>query len=481
MEQFKRVFGHLSGALGQEYVKRDTDVIDGYAVDHVVPKAVVFPKDAQEVSEAVRCARSESLCIVPWGSGSKMNAGHPPRHVDLVVCTSRMNRMIDVDTANLTMTAEAGVKFRDIQARLSSTENRCYLPLEDLTPEPGATICSERSDTPCFLPIDAPFCESATIGGIVASNSSGPRRLLYGLPRDLVLGMRFVAPNGDIIKTGGKTVKNVSGYDISKLMIGSFGSLGILCEITMRLLPLPEKMETVLVSFGSISDARDFTDRLFETRLLPAAVEFLNHTAFAHLRTEEIPDTGPEECLLAIALEAFDRAVDRMRVEIRDLAKAAGSVHAVILTEDRHRRFWLAVSRLLPSLAQRFSGLVTIQLNYPVSAWHEMVPFARHTLSSLGLEHSILACVGSGCCLIALLMDRNEAERTGKAFEAVNMMSNRCLEATGNLAVLMAPTEFKEKLPVWGRIRPDLVVMKRIKEQLDPSGIMSPGRFFGGI
>ena len=154
---------------------------------------------------------------------------------------ARMNHMLDVDTANLTITVEAGVKFRDVQARLATEEDRCYLPLGDLKTEAGEFVCSDQSHRGCFLPIDPPYSEKATLGGIVAANTTGPRRLLYGLPRDLVLGVRFVTPKGDIIGAGGKTMKNVSGYDVSKLMIGSLGSLGILCEMTLRLLPLLRK------------------------------------------------------------------------------------------------------------------------------------------------------------------------------------------------------------------------------------------------
>jgi FAD/FMN-containing dehydrogenase len=178
--------------------------------------------------------------------------------------------MLDVDTANLTITVEAGVKFRDIQARLATEEDRCYLPLDDLKTEAGEFICSDRSHSGSFLPIDPPFSEKATIGGIVAANSSGPRRLLYGLPRDLVLGIRFVTPTGDIVGAGGKTVKNVSGFDISKLMIGSLGSLGIICEITLRLLPLPENMETLVFTFDSFSDAGGFATALLA--ITPLAV-----------------------------------------------------------------------------------------------------------------------------------------------------------------------------------------------------------------
>ena len=179
MKDTTEIVNGLAAIAGQEFVKADPEDLAGYSVDKVTPKAVVFPKDTQQVSDVVRFANQEKLAIVPWGSGTKMSMGNPPKQLDLVLCMSRMNHMIDVDNSNLTITVEAGVKFRDIQARLGTEENRCYLPLEDLTSEADAVICSDRSHSGCFLPIDPPYANSATIGGIIAANSSGPRRLLY--------------------------------------------------------------------------------------------------------------------------------------------------------------------------------------------------------------------------------------------------------------------------------------------------------------
>ncbi|MCP4666972.1 MAG: FAD-binding oxidoreductase, partial [Deltaproteobacteria bacterium] len=250
----------LAGIVGRECVKAEPDLLSGYRVDNMQPGAVVFPKSTDQVSEVVHFANRENLAIVPRGSGTKMALGHPPKRLDIVVCTSRMDRMLDVDASNLTVTVEAGVTFRDIQARLATQEDRCYLPLEDLAASADEVICSDRSHSGCFLPMDPAHAHFATVGGIIAANSSGPRRLLYGLPRDAILGVRMVSPTGEILGSGGKTVKNVSGYDVSKLAVGSMGSLGIICEMTLKILPLPEKMETLLISFRSFQEASVFVE-----------------------------------------------------------------------------------------------------------------------------------------------------------------------------------------------------------------------------
>ncbi|UCH21590.1 MAG: FAD-binding oxidoreductase [Deltaproteobacteria bacterium] len=474
-------FKNLSETLGEAHVKTEPKITAQYTVDNVVPRAVVFPKNTDQISEVVKFANRENLAIVTRGSGTKMAMGNPPRKLDLVVCTSRMNHMLDVDTSNLTMTVEAGVKFRDIQARLATQEDRCYLPLGDLEAEGDEIICSDRSHSGCFVPIDPPYADKATIGGIIATNSTGPRRLLYNLPRDCIIGIRVVAPNGDVLGSGGKTVKNVSGYDVSKLMVGSMGTLGILCETTLRMLPLPEKMETLLVSFANFSDASAFAGRIFETSLLPAAVEIMNGEAFGHLSLDDKPDFGSNGYVAAIALEAFEPAVDRMRIEMLNMAKEAGAGANAVFEEEDHRSFWLAMSNLSATLDKKFSGFIKAKLNYPLSMWKNIIASGESIFSEANLDYIVQAHAGNGICFTGLLVDNNDTSATDKAVEAMNQLLAYCQEVDGNLVIQSAPADVKSNLRIWGKIGFDFVVMKRLKDQLDPKGIMSPGRFVEGL
>jgi glycolate dehydrogenase FAD-binding subunit len=474
--ELKQILEELAKISGRDRLKIDPAVTAQYAVDAVVPVAVVFPKDTRMVAAIVQCACRGNLAMVPWGSGTKMAMGNPPDRVDLVVCMARMNHMLDVDTANLTITAEAGVKFRDVQARLATEEDRCYLPLEDLKTEAGEFVCSDRSHSGCFLPMDPPFSERATLGGIVATNTTGPRRLLYGLPRDLVLGVRFVTPKGDIIGAGGKTVKNVSGYDVSKLMIGSLGSLGILCEMTLRLLPLPEKMETLLFSFNSFSEAGAFAGAILGTKLLPAAVEVANRAAFENMDFRGSLDFTPGSHVVMVALEAFDEAVARMRKELLAMAPHFKANGQVLVKEDKHRLFWLTVGELQGTAFQRYPRLVSLQLNCPFSAWKTIFEFAGKTLSQAHLDHTVLCHAGNGLILINLLPGPKGAGDKSLT-EAVRTLLGECRSAGGNLVVQRAPADLKKSLPVWGEPGTDLPLMKRIRVELDPSGVMNPGRF----
>jgi len=477
MERLER----LSETIGSDRVETREAVLDTYAVDDLRPRAVIFPRNAREVSDVVRMANRENLSIVPSGSGTKMGMGNVPSRLDLVISSSRMDHMLDVDTANLTITVEAGVRFRDIQARLATEDDRCYLPLEDLSQSRDELICSDRSNRGCFLPMDPPFSETATIGGIVAANSSGPRRLLYRFPRDLLLGVRFVAPNGDIVGTGGKTVKNVSGYDISKLMVGSCGSLGFICEMTFKLLPLPERMETVVLSFKSFKDVCALTESVLNTPLVPAAIEIMNNTAWEKLSCRDRQDVGLGAYRVAAAMEAFEPAVGRMRREVLDMGKGLGAVGDACFREDEHRRFWWVVSHLQASATHRFNRPVTLQLTYPISLMEDVVGSAERSLSERGVDHTLLVHAGTGACVIILSGDSVGGRGGGAAVSLIRDLLARCRENGGNLIIQSAPSDLKPKLRMWGEPGLDLLVMERIKRELDPSGIFSPGRFVGGL
>jgi glycolate oxidase FAD binding subunit len=476
--ELKQTLDELTGIAGQDRLKTDPSLTARYAVDGVVPKAVVFPKDTRMVAAVVRCACRGNLAIAPWGRGTKMAMGNPPERLDLVVCLARMNHMLDVDTANLTITVEAGVKFRDVQARLATEEDRCYLPLEDLKTEADEFICSDRAHSGCFLPLDPPFSEKATIGGIIATNSSGPKRLLYGLPRDMLLGVRFVTPKGEIIGAGGKTVKNVSGYDISKLMIGSLGSLGILCEMTLRLLPLPEKMETLVFTFDSFSDASDFAGAVLSTKLLPAALEVANSAVLDAMDFRGPSDFTPGRYVALLAVEAFDEAVTRMRKELQVMARHFKSRGRALVEEDKHGLFWLTLGEIQSAALVKSPRLVALQLGYPLSVWKALFEFADETLSRHGLDYTLLCHSGSGVILINILQDGSGEKALT---EAVGSLLAECRKAGGNLVVQRAPTDLKGALPVWGEPGSDLALMKRIRVEVDPANLMNPGRHALGL
>lgn len=474
LEPFRQIVGPL-------YVKEEPEVLTGHTIDGAAPKAVIFPGEVDEVSGVVHAAAEKGLSMVPRGSGSKMSAGHPPSRMDLVIGMERLNRIVDMDTANLTVTVQAGAPFREVQSILKIQEDRCYLPHEDPKQVADEAICSERENRGCFIPLMPPFSETATLGGIIAANSSGPNRLLYGLPRDLVLGVRYVAPDGGVVGMGGKTVKNVSGYDMSKLMIGSMGTLGILCEMTLRLLPLPEQEGTGIFLFEDLAGARQFVEWLLDTALLPAAVEMINAGALNLLAPEGLSASVAEAYAVVTAFEGVQEAVVRMKSETASRARALGANRQTYLERDAHTSFWGAYSNLASRLSSEYPGLLSVKLNYPISCYGDILEGIGTLASAADLDHAVLCHGGSGAARIHFLPDPGDGRDEKKLVTLVEEILERCYARGGNLVVERARPELKGALPVWGRQRDDQAVMQRIKEGMDPAGLFSPGRFVGGI
>ncbi len=249
----------LKGIVGEANVMHDPDRLKAFAVDGVVPRAVVSPGSEEEISGLLALAKAEKLGICLRGNGTKIAAGLIPRKLDIVLSMLRINRITEHDVPNLSLSVEAGITLTALQKQLAQTGK-------------GS-----------FLPLDPPYTEKATIGGIVATNGSGPRRYLYNTARDLLLGVKAVLPNGDIVAFGGKTMKNVSGYDMTKLMVGSWGALGVITEITTKLLPLPEASATLLGSFDDLAKAGSLTRKVLHSVLLPSAIELMDGKAAGRL------------------------------------------------------------------------------------------------------------------------------------------------------------------------------------------------------
>jgi glycolate oxidase FAD binding subunit len=467
--------------LKVEWIKSDPETLSAHAVDGLVPKAVAFPETLEQVSQVVKVAQEEKCAVLPWGSGSKIGVGNPPSRLELVVSTSHLNKIIDMDTANLTVTAQAGVRFRDLQTSLAGEENRCYLPYESPSTVSDEAVCSDRDHMGCFIPMMPPFSHSATLGGIIAANSSGPVRLLYGLPRDMVLGVRYVAADGEIVGLGGKTVKNVSGYDMCKLMIGSRGSLGILGEMTLRLLPLPERFGTCLSGFSGLEEASRFVGQIFETKLLPSAVELMNGRGNGLLVEEGALALDNRGYVVAVGLEGFEEAVERMGKDIEEMASASGAQSNVRLPDDPHRIFWDAYSNLVPKLSDQYPEMVSMKLNYPISGYQDVIQVVESLCGEQELSHVLQTRAGSGVAMVHVLLEPGDEKSTDGVVSVAGKLLEQCQRMNGNLVVEKASALMKERLPVWGAPPQDLVIMKRIKGQMDPSGIFSPGRFVGGI
>jgi glycolate oxidase FAD binding subunit len=376
--------------------------------------------------------------------------------MDIVLLTRRLNRITDCDIDNLTFTAESGMTLNEVQKHLAK-EGRGY-----------------------FLPLDPFFADKATLGGIVATNSSGPKRLLYGTARDLIIGMKTVFPNGDIVVSGGKTVKNVSGYDMCKLLIGSFGTLGIICEITFKILPLPEKEATLSVPFKTLDEAAGFVLEVTRSQLIPASIETLNATAVTKMKYRfYLPGEG--KYVVAIGLEGVAESVERQISEMEALGKKHEALETVRLDSEKHDAFWNAFRNFSKGLAKGYPGLITLKSNFLISKCGKVMESYEKIFKGLGMDCAFICHSGNGILYSYVLADKNGRSKTETLVKLIKKLTSEAAKNEGNLVVESSPFSIRKKVDVWGKSRSDYQVMRRIKKEVDPAGVLNPGRFLGGI
>jgi len=434
----------LNGIIGEPNVIRDPDQLKAYAVDGLAPKAVVIPGKVEGISRLLAYASLEKRTVVPRGNGTKMAAGAIPGKIDLVLSMVRINRITEHDIPNLSLSVEAGITLAEVQKKLAGTGK-------------GS-----------FLPLDPPYSEQATIGGIIATNSSGPRRYLYNSARDLLLGLKAVSPNGDVVAFGGKTVKNVSGYDMTKLMIGSWGALGVITEITTKLLPLPEASATLLASFGDLAKAGSLTRKILHSVLLPSAMELMDGRAAGHFGEKA-------RYLVAFSLEGVGEAVDRQVAEIGELAEREGAIDTKVLKGEDDRTFWIRVR----DFALASTASVILRSNVVISKLTETLGNYEKMAQAAGVDCALIGHAGNGI-LTSYILDYDAAKMDPVA-DLIGKFTDEAAKHEGNLMVESSPRDLKEKVSVWGRPRSDEVVMRRLKETVDPGGVLNPGRFVGGV
>jgi glycolate oxidase FAD binding subunit len=444
MSNSNQLVSALNGIIGEPNVIQDPDRLKAYAVDGLAPKAVVIPGSVEEVSRLLAYAYLEKLAVVPRGNGTKMAAGGIPGKIDLVLSMLRIHRITEHDIPNLSLSVEAGITLAEVQKKLAGTGK-------------GS-----------FLPLDPPYSEQATIGGIIATNSSGPRRYLYGSARDLLLGLKAVSPNGDVVAFGGKTVKNVSGYDMTKLMIGSWGALGVITEITTKLLPLPEASATLLVSFGDLAKAGSLTRKILHSVLLPSAMELMDGRAAGRLGEKA-------RYLVAFSLEGVREAVDRQVAEIGDIAKKEGAVDTKVLWGEEDRIFW----RRVRDFALDSAASIILRSNFVISKQVEILGNYEKMAQAAGVDCALIGHAGNGI-LTSYILDYGAA-KIDPVVDLIGKFTDEAAKHEGNLVVEFSPRDLKERVSVWGRPRSDEVVMRRLKETVDPGGVLNPGRFVGDV
>ena len=407
-------------SLKDEERSRFTTVL----VPNSSPQCVAYPKTSEELSEVLACAHANHWQVLPCGQGSKLQWGSLTE-VDLIVSTAQMNRLIDHAVGDLTVTAETGMRVADLQIELAKGGQ--------------------------FLAIDPSYAATATLGGVVATGDTGALRQRYGGIRDMLIGLSFVRSDGAIAKAGGRVVKNVAGYDLMKLFTGSYGTLGIISQVTFRIYPLPAAARTVMLQ-GDAEAIAEATKILLASALTPTAIALLP------------AQSDPTSMGLLTRFQNIEVSVEQQSARLVQVGEALGL----------KGQSWAGIeeSQLWQQLQEQIE---TYTPAFPIACKIGVLPSqAVETLRRMRAIAPTTGCIYAGSGLGMLRFSNLNAL-------ALLKLRELCQAQGGFLTVLEAPHALKQTLDVWGYSGNALDLMQKIKHQFDPENLLSPRRFVGGI
>jgi glycolate oxidase FAD binding subunit len=435
----------LATALGADALLAGDGCL-GYQVDGVVPRLVAMPGRAEEVAAALAVADRLGAAVIPWGGGSAMALGYPPRAFDLALDLRRLNGVLQYEPADLTLSVQAGITFAALREVLDARGQR--------------------------LPLDCSQPQVATLGGLVAANLSGPRRLRYGTARDLLIGVRAAHPDGTLSRGGGMVVKNVSGYDMMKLYLGSLGTLGVVVELNFKLAPRPPSQGTIVLAFAGVEPALEAAAELLGTQLLPCAVVVLDAQVAAALRIQAAAGA------LAVCFEGTQAATERQLLNVRARGDAWGIAASYTLWDRNSAAFWERVSSFQALDADPVNGAL-LKLSVVPTDLGAAMSSVVELCGQVDLGCLQFADAGSGIVYVRV---GQPADHPPAVFAwALWALQTELVRRWGQSVVLSCPTVAKENLPLWGREPSGLAVMHALKERFDPRGILNPGRFVDRI
>jgi glycolate oxidase FAD binding subunit len=425
-------------------IASDPSTLRNYAVDGLLPRLVVTPANAEHIAGVVALASQHGLTTLARGGGSRMHLGAIPEPFDILIETGKLTHMREHEAPDLTCQVEAGITLANLQELLATKGQ--------------------------WLPLDPPDPVQATIGGILASNAYGPKRLRYGTARDLVIGLQVVQASGEIARSGGKVVKNVAGYDLNKLYIGSLCTLGIIVEANFKLQPLPANERTLLLTFSSSQESVQTVIAILGSLLTPSAMELIDAGAASDMSDFfglTLPTNG---YTLALNFEGSMTTIERQIDEARLIARNNGALLGDDLAGADQELFWNGVR-------EHLEGAVTCKAAILVSQMAHYLLMLEEICRKHRLESAVIAHAGNGILYIEL----RPGDATARLVPAIDELRRRAHEARGSLVVERCPVDLKRRIDVWGEPGTNFRLMQRLKEQFDPKGTFVKGRFVGGL
>jgi len=453
------LLARLRNLLGAEHVLTATEDLipysfDGTAALREMPGCVVFPRTTEQVAGVLRLANETRTPVVTRGSGTGLSGGSLPVPDCLVLCLVKMNRLLDVDRANLTLFCEAGTLTQ--------------------------AIADAASEAGLFYPPDPGSMKISTIGGNVAENSGGLRGLKYGVTRNYVMGLEVVLPDGEVSWTGNKCVKDVAGYSLRDLFIGSEGTLGVITKVLLRLIPRPAAKKTLLATFAQMDQAAQTVSDLIAAQITPCTLEFLDRTTIACV--DDYTQIGlPRDCeaLLLMETDGHPAVVEEEAARMVVIARKNACQEVRVAQNDEEAAKLAAARRTAFSALARVAPTTILEdITVPRSELAKMVRFVEAVARKHHLRVGTFGHMGDGNLHPTFLTDERNAGEMRRVEEAFKELFAEAIRLggtiTGEHGVGVAKKAFLPQFAGEAQMR----VMRELRRALDPNGILNPGKVF---
>jgi glycolate dehydrogenase FAD-binding subunit len=454
------VMARLEGVAGGDRVSGSAEICEKYVVDGVVPSAVVKPASAGEVVEMVRFAQSENLVLIPCGNRTKLGIGMPPARYDFALDVTGLNKIAYYDPDDLTLSVDAGIGLADLPEYLAK-ENQ-------------------------FVPFAVPFFEECTVGGTIASGISSMLRNSYGSARDFLLGAEFVNGAGALTKSGGRVVKNVTGYDLHKLLIGSLGTLAVITRLNFRTFPIPQGYGQLVATFSSVEAIVTFQSAIAKSPFTPSSFQVLGAEAAQRVAEFKVDSDSPLASWFApahwhvcVGFEGPEPVLQRYSSDLVRYAKQSGAAGCHLLEKSAGESLGGGLRELL-SLLSRSGPAATIFRIEVLPAFPADILRLRELADRLASPCAIFANL-PGPLYFALEPKALDDGSIATLAQIASGVFDYAASHNGQASILFCPAELKRIVNVWGPSRKDVELMRRVKTAFDPQNIFAPGRFVAGI
>jgi glycolate oxidase len=448
----------LRQIVGKENVLTSKEEMVAYSYDGTqmwshLPDVVVFPTNATEISEILKYANDNGIPVTPRGGGTNVSGGSIPIRGGIVLCTTKINRILEINKTNLNATVEPGVILQDFQDALAK---------EGL-----------------FFPPDPQSYSGCTMGGVVAENSGGPSCLKYGVTKQYVLGLEVALADGRIVKLGGLTPKNRTGYELMMLFTGSEGTLGIITKITLRLLPVTKANQTVLAIFRDPAVAGETVTSIIASSILPSKVEFMDKWTFDKFRgilPDEILDTS--EVILLIQMDGLPQTVDAEVQQVVAITKKTAREVRVAANADEAEKYWQARRAHFSDIHSQAHDIINEDVSVPRDKIADFIRLSQEAAKRYDVPISFAGHVGDGNFHPAVLTDSRNKEHYQRALKCVDEVIEIALNLGGVISgehgIGLEKARFLKKAMDPAAIE----MMKNIKDMLDPNHILNPGKIW---